>query len=98
MAVLEDLEEDVVDIRMRLFDLIQKNDGIRIALHALRELASLFVAHVPGRRSDQFRHRVLFHELRHVETNQRFFTTEEELRQRPRHLRFADASWSEEQE
>src|SRR5580704_9674080 len=83
---------------MRLFDLVEQHDRVRRTLHPLGELAALLVAHVARRRTDQLRHRVLLHELRHIEADERLLTAEQELRQRARDLSLANARRSEEQE
>src|ERR1700723_1903529 len=41
---------------------------------------------------------MLLHELRHVEADKRLLAAEEELRQRARHFRLADAGGTQEQE
>ena len=96
MPILEDLQQDVVHIRMGLFDFVEQNDGIRIPLYTLGKLAAFLIADIPWRRSDQLRHRMLFHELGHVEADQRFFAAEQELSQRPRHFRLSDTGGAEE--
>src|SRR5260370_41091606 len=83
---------------MRLLDFIQQDDRIRRAADALRQLAAFFVPHVPWGRADQLRDGVLLHELRHVETNERFLRTEEKFRQTPRHFGLAHAGRPEEEE
>ncbi len=98
LAVFEDLQQDVVNIRVRLLDFIQQNDRIRVALDALGELAALFVAHISGRRTDQLRNRMLLHVLRHVEANQALLAAEQERRQSARDFGFADAGGPQEQE
>ena len=76
MPIFKDLQQDVVHIRMGLFDFVEQNDGVRIPLYTLGKLAAFLIADIPWRRSDQLRHRMLFHELRHVEPDQRFFAAE----------------------
>src|SRR5207247_7638135 len=85
-------------IRMGLFDFVEQNHGIRIPLYTLGKLATSLVADIPWRRSDQLRHRMLFHELGHVEADQRFFAAEQELSQRPGHFRLSDTGGAEEYE
>src|SRR5687768_10723666 len=51
--VIENLEHDVPDIRMRLFDFIQQDHGIRPAAHTLGQISALVVADVSWRGSDQ---------------------------------------------
>ncbi len=98
LAVFKHLQQDVEDIRMRLLDFVEQDDRVRRALHALGELAAFFVAHVSRRRADQLRDRVLLHELRHIEADQRLLAAEHELRQGARDFGLADAGRSEEQE
>src|SRR5271155_455829 len=83
---------------MRLLDLVQQDHRIRRPLDPLRQLTALLVADISRRRTDQLRDRMLLHELRHIEANQRLLRAEEELRQRARHLRLAYTSRPEEQE
>src|SRR5713101_5588538 len=83
---------------MGLLDFIEQDDRIGRALHAFRQLAALFIAHISGRRADQLRDRVLFHELGHIEADQRLFAAEHELCQSARDFGFADACGAEEQE
>ena len=51
-AVVEQLEEHVEDVGVRLLDLVEENHAVGLAAHGLGELAALLVAHVPGRRAD----------------------------------------------
>ena len=52
-AVVEQLEEDVEDVWMRLLHLVEQDHGIGAATHRLGELAPLVVAHVAGRSADE---------------------------------------------
>jgi hypothetical protein len=79
LAVLEDLQQDVEDIGVGLFDLVEQDDGVGRALDALGELAALLVADVARRRADELGDGVLLHELRHVEADERFIRAEEEV-------------------
>ena len=98
VAVLEHLQQDVEDIRMRLLDLVEQHDRVGVALHLLGELAALFVADVSGRRANQLRHRVLLHVFGHVEADQRVIAAEQEVGERARELGLADAGRAEEDE
>ena len=98
MAVLEHLQQDVEQVRVRLLDLVEQHDRIRVALDLLGELAALFVADVAGRRADQLRHRVLLHVLGHVEADQRVVAAEQEVGERARQLGLADAGRAQEDE
>ena len=98
LAVFKHLQQDVVDVRVRLLDFVEQDDRVRVALDALGELPALFVADVAGRRADQLRNRVLLHVLRHVEAHQALLAAEQEAGQRARDFGLADAGRSQEQE
>src|SRR3712207_9385494 len=53
--VLQDLQEDVEDVRVGLLDLVEQEHAVRLAAHGLRQLAALVVADVAGRRSEERR-------------------------------------------
>ena len=82
-AVVEDLEEDVEDVRVRLLDLVEQDDLVRPAADGLGQLAALVVADVAGRRADQPRDGELLHVLAHVDADQRGLVVEQELGERP---------------
>ncbi len=58
-AVVEQLQQDVHDVRMRLFDFVEQHHGVRTPPNGFRELAGLVVAHISGRCSDEARYGVL---------------------------------------
>jgi hypothetical protein len=82
LAVLEDLEEEVRDVRVRLLDLVEEDQGVGLAPDALRELAALLVSDVARGRADQLGDGVLLHVLGHVEAHERLLVVEQELRER----------------
>ena len=86
---LQDLEQDVEDIRMRFLDLVEEHDRIRALTHCGGKLATLVIAHVPRRRTDQARHRMLLHVFRHVKGNECILRIEQELCKRFRELGLA---------
>ncbi len=47
-AVVEDLQQGVEDIGVRLLDLVEQHDRVRLAAYGLGELAALLVADVSG--------------------------------------------------
>ena len=98
VAVLQDLQQDVEDLRVRLLDLVEQDHGVGLAADRLGQLAALFVADVAGRRADQRRHVVPLHELGHVDLDQRVLGAEHELGQRLGQLGLADAGGAEEDE
>ncbi len=62
-AVLQDLEEQVGDVGVRLLDLVEQDQRVGLAPDALGELPALLVADVARRRADQLGDRVLLHVL-----------------------------------
>ncbi len=97
-TVLQDLQQRVEDVRVGLLDLVEEDDGERLAADLLGQLAALFVTHVSGRRTEETRHRVLLAELRHVEGDQRVLVTEEELGERLGQLGLTDTGRAGEDE
>ena len=61
---------------MRLFDLIEEDDGIGLAADLFGELAGLVIAHIAGRRADNPRDGELFHKLGHIQADQALRTVE----------------------
>ena len=97
-SVLEQLQEDVEDVGMRLLDLVEQQHRVGAPAHGLGELAGLLVADVARRRADQARHGVALLELAHVEPDHRVLVAEQRLGERPRELGLADAGRPEEEE
>src|SRR5581483_2138395 len=97
-AVVEDLEEDVEDVVVRLLDLVEQDHAVRLPADGLGELPALLEADVSGRRADQTRDGVLLHVLRHVEADEGLLAVEEELGEGARELRLPDARRAEEDE
>src|SRR3954463_12229633 len=96
--VLQDLQEDVEDVRVGLLDLVEQQHGVRLAAPGLGQLAALVVADVARRRADQARDGVLLHVLRHVDADHRVLVAEEELGERARQLLLAPAGGAKEEE
>ena len=97
-TVLEDLQQDVEDVRVGLLDLVEQQHAVRLAPHGLGELAALVVADVAGRRADQSRDGVLLHVLGHVDTRHRVLVAEQEVGEGAGELGLADAGGAEEDE
>ena len=98
MPVLQDLEEDVEHLGMRLLDLVEQDDAVVLAADGLGQLAALVEADVAGRRADQSRDVVALHELAHVDLDERVLAAEHELGERLGELRLPDAGGAEEDE
>ena len=97
-AVVEQLEQDVEHLRVRLLDLVEEDDRVGPAADGLGQLAGLVVADVARRRTDQARDGVALLVLAHVDADERLLVVEQEFGERPRRLGLADAGRTEEQE
>ena len=64
------LQKDVVDIRMRLFDLVEQRDTMRVLIDTVCQLTTLVETDIARGRPDQAADGVLFHVFRHVEAQQ----------------------------
>src|SRR3989442_15174095 len=74
---------------MRLLDLVEEHHRVRPTTDLLRELAALFVAHVPRWRPEQAGTAELLLVLGHVDPDEGILGVEQELGQRPRQLGLA---------
>ena len=97
-ALVENLEQHVEEVGVRLLDLVEEDDGIGPAAHRLGKLAALVVADVSRRGADELGDGVLLHELGHVEGDERVLAAKEELRERLGELGLAHARGAEEDE
>ena len=97
-AVVQHLQQDVEHVRMRLLDLVEQDDTVRPATDRLRQVAALLVADIARRRTDQACHRMLFHELRHVDADHGLVGIEQEFGQRLGQLGLAHPGRTEEEE
>ena len=98
LAVVENLQQNVHHVGMRLFDLVEKDDGVGLAANLFGQLAGLVIADIARRRADDAGDRVLFHKLGHVEADQRIGRVEEVLRQLLDKLGLANARGADKDE
>ena len=96
--ILHNLQQQIENIGMRLFDFVQQHHAVGLATNGVRQLSALIVAHITRRRADEAGRGVLFHILTHIKAQHRSFVTEELLRQRFRQLGFTHTSGSKEEE
>src|SRR4051812_18838878 len=97
-AVVEELQEGVEDVGVRLLDLVEEHDAVGLAAHGLGELAALLVADVTGRGAHQAADRVALLVLAHVEADGVVLGVEQRPGERARELGLADAGRAEEDE
>ncbi len=68
--MIHDLQQDVEQIGMGLFDFIEKQHCIRVLDDAVRKQPPLLKTDIPRRRTDQAGHRMLLHVLTHVKAQE----------------------------
>src|SRR5581483_4176409 len=78
-TVIEDLQEHVPDLRMRLLDLVEEDHRVRTAPYRLRELATVAVPDIAGWRADQACHGMRLAVLGHVNPDQCLLGSEQAL-------------------
>ena len=97
-SVFQDLKQQIEDLRVGFLDLVEQDHRIGSSLDGLGQESPLLVAHVAWRRANQPRHRVLFHELRHVQTHHGLLVVEQKLGQGSRQLRLAHSGRTQKNE
>ena len=94
-AMIHDLQQDVVDVRMRLFNFVEQQHAVGFLGDRFGQLPALIETDITRRRANQPRDRVALHVFRHVEANQLVAQAVGEL---PRDFGFADAGRAGEKE
>ena len=94
--VLQNLQQHVEHIRMRLFDLIKQHHRIGLAADFFGQLPPFIIPHIAGRRAHQPGNRVLLHVFRHIQPDHGVFVSKHGLGQRLAQLRLAHARRSQE--
>ena len=97
-AVLHRLEQHVEHVGVRLLDLVEQHDLVRLAADALGQGATVVIADIARRRADHPRHGVPLHVFRHVEPGDGVLVVEQELGRAFRQLGLADTGGAEEEE
>ena len=69
-AMIHDLQQDVVDVGMRLLDLVEQEYAVRLLGDRLGQLPSLVETDIARWRANQPRHGVTLHVFGHVEAQQ----------------------------
>ena len=85
--MIHHLQQQIEQVRVRLFDLVEQDDGMWRLGHSVSEQATLIKADIARRSTDQARHGVALHVFRHVKANK---LKAELLGQLPADFRFAD--------
>ena len=69
-SVVHHLQQNVEQVRMRLFDFIQQQNGMAMLIDGVGQQTALIETDIAGRRTDKPRYRMAFHIFRHVEADQ----------------------------
>ena len=96
-AIVQNLEHDVSDVLVGLFDLVEQHHGVGLTAHLFGELATLIVAHIARRRTHQTGHRMTLHVLGHINADHGVLIAEHGFGQRLAQLRLTHAGGTEEQ-
>ncbi len=95
-AVVQNLEQNIKDLRMGLLNLVKKQDGVRPMPHRFGQSPALVITDIAGRRANHFGNGILLHILAHINPNQGLLVVKHKSRQGFGQLGFADAGRSEE--
>ena len=94
-AVVHDLQQDIEQVRVRFFDLVEQQNTVRLLINRVREQTALIKTHIARWCANQTGNRVPLHVFRHVEANK---LNTHGVRQLLGHLSFTNAGWTREQE
>ena len=97
-TIIQQLQQDVEDIRVRLFDFVEENHAVRPTTYRFRQLTAFVIADVAWRRTNQTADGVLLHVLGHVDAHHRLLVVEQEFGERSRQFGFTDTGRAEEDE
>ena len=95
-ALLQHLQQDIEDVGVRLLDLVEQHDRVRVTTNGLGKLTALVVAHVTRRATDELGDLKLATELGHVEADERVLAAKEVLGERLGELGLARAGGTQE--
>ncbi len=97
-AVLEDLQQNVEHVAVRLLDLVEQHDAIRPPAHGLGELPAFLKPDVARRRADEPADGVLLLVLRHIQAHHRVLIVKQVRGQGAAQFGLAHAGGPQEQE
>src|SRR5699024_4170318 len=97
-SVVKHLQQYVEHIRMRLLDLIKKDNAVGFPAYRLCELSAFFISNISGRRSDQTGYGIFLHVFTHVDTDHILLVVKKCCRQSFCQFGLTYAGWSQEQE
>ena len=77
LTIIQDLQENIENIWMRLFNLVKEQDRIRSVADLFRQLSSFFIAYIAWRRSIEATSREFLHVLTHIKADECRFVIKE---------------------
>src|SRR5947209_5101574 len=83
-AVVQNLEQEIKDLGVCLFNLIKQDNAIGASMYRLGQLTCLIVADIAWRSTNEPGGMMALHELGHVQFDQRVLIAKERCGQRPR--------------
>ena len=87
--IVQNLKQRIEDIRMCLLDLVKQNDRVGFPPDRFGQLPAFVIAHIPRRRTNETRDRMLLHVFRHIEPDHIRLIVEQKLSQRTRQFGFS---------
>ena len=69
-AVVHHLKQQIEDVVVRLLDLVEQEDAVRMLAHSIGQQATVLIAHITRGGTDEFGNRVLLDILTHVEPHE----------------------------
>ena len=93
-TIIQNLQQYVEDICMGLFDFVQQDDAVGMTAYSLGQLATLVIAHISRRGTNQAGHSVLLHVFAHVDAHHVALIIKEHLGQTLSQLGFAHTGGS----
>ena len=79
LSFIQNLHQDIHDIRMCFFNFIEQNDRIRLSPYLFGQLSSFIITDISRRRTNHSCNRMLFHKFCHIQPNQRVIVIEQFL-------------------
>src|SRR5947209_1704713 len=83
-AVVQNLEQEIKDLWVRLFNLIKQDNAIGASMYRLGQLTCLIIADIAWRSADEPGDMMALHKLGHIQLDQRVLIAKEPCGQRQR--------------
>ena len=73
LSIIQHLQQNIVNIRMRFFNFIQQDHAIWFASYFFCQLSAFFITNISRRRTDQTAYGKFLHVFTHIDPDQRIF-------------------------